>query len=72
MSMVSKDEIKCTTRRFAWRSCNHRVENKHDWTSGFNMGYEAAMRLKYVKTRQDMHNLLRIMYKRNDVLEDTT
>ena len=53
------------------------LEGKKKWeirglSNRFNMGYEAAMRLKYVKTRQDMHNLLRIMYKRNDVLEDTT
>jgi hypothetical protein len=34
------------------------------------MGYEAAMRLRSVKTRRDMHDLLRIMYKRNDMPED--
>lgn len=70
MSMVSKNEIKCTSRRFAKRSCEKHIRNKQDWITGFNMGYEAAMRLKYVKTRRDMHDLLRIMYKRNDMPED--
>ena len=70
MSMVSKDEIKHTSRRFASRSCGKHIKNKRDWVTGFNMGYEAAMRLRSVKTRRDMHDLLRIMYKRNDMPED--
>ena len=68
--MVSKDEMKCTSRRFARRSCDKHIENRRDWETGFNMGYEAAMRLRSVKTRQDMHNLLRTIYKQNDMPED--
>jgi hypothetical protein len=41
--MISKDEIKCAARRFAWRSCVRYVENKRNWEAGFNMGFKAAM-----------------------------
>jgi len=61
--MISKDEIKCTARRFAWRSCNHHMENKHDWEAGFNMGYDAANKTRAIKGRSELHKLLQIIYR---------
>ncbi len=63
--MISKDEIKCAARRFAWRSCNSHMKTKHDWEAGFNMGYEVANRMRAIKTRQELYGLLRAIYKRN-------
>jgi len=60
--MISKDEIKCAARRFAWRSCVRYVENKRDWEAGFNMGFEAANKTRAIKTRQELYGLLRERY----------
>lgn len=61
--MISKDEIKCAARRFAWRSCVRYVENKRNWEAGFNMGYDAANKTRAIKTRQELYGLLRIIFQ---------
>ena len=63
--MISKDEIKCAARRFAWRSCVRYVENKRNWEAGFNMGFKAANQTRAIKNRQELYGLLRVIYKRN-------
>jgi hypothetical protein len=60
--MISKDEIKCVARRFAWRSCVRYVENKRNWEASFNMGFKAANQSRAIKNRQELYGLLRERY----------
>lgn len=60
--MLSKDEIKCTARRFAKRSSANHIQNNRDWETGFNMGYRAANITRSIKTRRELYQLLRLVY----------